>query len=503
MIKFPVSRRAAAPIFLFAALAAQAAAPRPVESPTPAIPDIARSLVRVNATGQSYDFFRPWMKEAPYFRKGIGVVIADGRVLVTAELVANHTYIELEMPASAEKAAARLTAVDYDCNLALIEPVDPAFLKDRAPIALDDTARVGDSASLVQLEVNGEVAQTPATITTISVNPYPLDHLALLTFRLSAPLQGREGSFSFPAVRNGRLLGLLMRYDARSQSADVIPAPVIARFLAQIKPDVAYTGFPRVGIAFSETRDPQLRRYAGIKEDGGVYITMVKAGSAADEAGIRKGDIILSVAGHPVDADGNYEDLRYGRIAFSHLTNTVSSVGDTIDFALLREGKRLTIPVKLAALDRLRSVSDPYIFDRQPRYLIVGGLVFQELSRPYLFEWGGGWRKEAPQQLVYLDAYQEELPADRGKIIFLSQILPTADTVGYEDLGHLVVSRVNGLPIKSLGDLDHALASPQKGFHKIEFDDDPAFIYLDAAASEKSGEKIRQAYGIPSLKSLD
>src|SRR4029450_8533058 len=112
-----------------------------------------------------------------------------------------------------------------------IKPANPDFLKDEKPLQLDSGARVGDKISVLQFESNGQIADTSGVFTTITVAGYPLDHLSLLTYRISAPLQNREGSFTIPAVRNGRLLGLLMRYDARSQTADVIPAQIISHFL--------------------------------------------------------------------------------------------------------------------------------------------------------------------------------------------------------------------------------------------------------------------------------
>ncbi len=201
------------------------------------------SLIRVNSTNQSFDFFRPWTKKAPYLRRGLGVVLADGKILVTAELVANRTYVELEKAGSAEKSPAEVVVVDYDCNLALLKASDPDFLKDARPLALDSGARVGDRASILQFESNGQIADTPGVITTITVAGYPLDHLALLTYRISAPLQNREGSFTIPAVRDGKLLGLLMRYDSRSQTAEVISTPVISHFLDDAK-QTATPGFP-------------------------------------------------------------------------------------------------------------------------------------------------------------------------------------------------------------------------------------------------------------------
>ena len=82
-------------------------------------------------------------------------------------------------------------------------------------------------------------------------------------------------------------------------------------------------------------------------------------------------------------------------------------------------------------------------------------------------------------------------------------MLPTPNTLGYEDLEHLVVSKVNGVPIKSLDDLAKAVNSPKDGFDKIEFEEDPSFIYLDAAEIEKSKGQLLQDYGIPALENLN
>ncbi|PYK11031.1 MAG: hypothetical protein DME65_08270 [Verrucomicrobia bacterium] len=64
------------------------------------------ALVRVNVTGQSYDYFRPWQKKAPVSKRALGAVLSKGRVLVTADLVTNQNYVELERAESGEKTAA-------------------------------------------------------------------------------------------------------------------------------------------------------------------------------------------------------------------------------------------------------------------------------------------------------------------------------------------------------------------------------------------------------------
>lgn len=494
---FSLSSRAffGAALALFLPLAGQAGPDKPGRKPAP------QSILKVNATNQPYSFSRPWTKETPYSRKGIGVVIEGGRVLVTAEMVANNTFVELEVAGNSRKSTAKILAVDYDANLALLEPDDADFLSDFKPVPLDKTARVGDTAEILQLEGNGQVAQTPATLTTIAVNEYPLDGMALLVFRLSAPLQNRDGSFVLPAFRNQSLLGLVMRYDSRSQTADVIPAPVIARFLENAK-GPEYKAFPRAGITFSNTRDPQLRKYLGLTEPGGIYVTEVLPETPAEKAGLKKGDVLLAISGKAIDQDGLYDDPKYGKISLSNLISIGLTPGTPATFSILRDGQKQDLEVALAPLDRSKIVSESYIIDKAPRYVILGGLVFQELSRTYLKEWGGGWMKDAPQRLVYLDAFQSELPRDQGKIVFLSQVLPSEDTLGYQSLAHLVVKSVNGVPIHNLEDLARAAETPVDGFQKIEFEEDPGVIYLDAVEIEKNKDRLMEDYGLPSLKNL-
>src|SRR5271165_3108599 len=82
------------------------AAPEPTPKEEPVAPEQKGSVVRVNSTNQSYDFMRPWSKEAPFSRRGLGVLIEGGKILVTAELVENSDYIELERADSGEKSVA-------------------------------------------------------------------------------------------------------------------------------------------------------------------------------------------------------------------------------------------------------------------------------------------------------------------------------------------------------------------------------------------------------------
>lgn len=474
----------------------------PAVRPDPkAVTDFSRSLIRVNSTLQAWDFVRPWTKKQPGARRGTGVVVGPNRVLVTATMVAHNTFIELEKPAGGQRTPAKVVAVDYDANLALLEAQDPKFLEGAVPVFLDETARVGSVAEILQLEPNGEIAPTAARLTTITIAPYAVDDIALLVFRLTAPLQQRDGSFFLPAVREGRLLGLVMRYDNRNQTTDVIPPPVIRRFLKHAEAGTQ-GGFPRAGITMASLQDPQLRQYLGVKDDGGVMITAVTPRGPAAKAGVQPNDVLLAVDDRKIDADGNFQHPDYGRIGLSYLITTEREAGDTVTFTIVRQGQEMKIPVVLERRN-VEAMSVPvYWVDKQPYFLIAGGLIFHELTRPFLQEWGGDWRNTAPQRLVYADLFQDELRPNGDKVVFLAGVLPSPATLGYEQFSGQVVASVDGEPVRSLQQLALKLLEPGPGILAIGLDSDPRLLFVDKEVVRKIGPQLARHYGITQLHNL-
>ena len=122
------------------------------------------SVIRVNVTNQPWDFTRPWGKRPPYSRRAVGTVLAGGRVLVTAELVANANYVEFETPEGGQKVPATVDVVDYEANLALLKTDDPEFLKPIKPLEIAPAA-IGDTLAVWQLEATGNLLVTKANMT--------------------------------------------------------------------------------------------------------------------------------------------------------------------------------------------------------------------------------------------------------------------------------------------------------------------------------------------------
>lgn len=469
-------------------------------------PSPEKSLVRVNATLQSYNFVRPWEKGAPTPRRGLGAVLEGDRVLVTAELIVNATYIELEHPSTGEKTPARILGRDYEANLAVLAPFTDksGVLKGLVPLELDLSVTSDDELEVWQIEDNGDGVTTTVDVLRASVGEYFIDGSVFLVYQTVGSLQARANSFTLPVIKNGKLAGMLLSYNAKEQISQILAGPIIRAFLDDLE-DGKYAGFPNLGIAFDQTIDEQLRRFAGIADkEGGVFVSSVQKDSSADKAGIEVGDVILAINGKAIDSRGNYEHPQYGKLNFSHLVRGAAKVGDEAKFSLIRKGKATEVAVKLERKAPDAYLIDAYMFDRGPRYLILGGLIFQELTLPYLESWGDEWDTRAPFKLVHAQAHPEQYEEEgRDKLVFLSNVIRTPSTLGYEDLNSAIVTQVNGKPIKNIRDLAAAFAKPSaEGLHRIEFDGFPNVIYIDDRMSRAVNQQLVQ-YGISLLEKLD
>ncbi len=465
-------------------------------------PSPAKSVVRVNATLQAYNQIRPWEKIAPTTRLGLGAVIGDGKILVTAQMVTDATYIELEKADTSAKTIAEVVAVDYEANLAVLQPsADPDFLADRVPFELETELRPGDAVEAWQFESNGTPVTTEIEVSKAEIGPYFLDTAFFLKVQANGPVQYRSGSFTLPVAKGGKLAGLLVSYSSKDQISHILPAPIIAHFLADLE-DGEYGGFPNLGVAYAQTLDGQFRKYLKLNgAKGGVFVSKVIPNSSA-AAGLKVGDVILSIAGHDIDSRGNYDHPVWGKLSLSHLVRGQPFTGDTVEIGILRDGERKDIALKLLRRKPEDYLIDPYMFDRGPKFAIVGGLVFQELTMPFFQLFGKDWQTRAPIKLLMAQA-NPEMYEEKGyrKLVILTRAIPTPATLGYERLSTLIVTEVNGKPIHDIGDLVEATAGADVAQHRIEFEDYPKLIFLDADLSRRVDATLEQRFG--TIRRLD
>ncbi|MDB6074939.1 MAG: hypothetical protein JWO89_2579 [Verrucomicrobiaceae bacterium] len=467
------------------------------------------SLLKVNVTYQSYSPHLPWQKLSPGARLGLGVVLDKNRVLVTGQMVADATYIELELPESGQKIPAKVVGADYEANLALLEAAysgerSKIFFSDLKPMQIESKAHVGDNLSIWQTGRVGELIVTLLHVSKVMTSAYVLPGSNFLVYEGQGIVRTEGNSFTLPVIKGGKLAGLLLRYDSKNQVTTVLPGIIIEHFLKDMA-DRKNEGFPSLGIEVQPTMDEQFREYLGLKpSQGGMYVSGVSKGGTAAALGVEKKDILLNINGFKIDSRGDYEDPEFGRLSMSHIVRGRAYVGEKVKMVVLRNGKEVTLEGKLTRKNPKDNIVWPYLFDRGPNYVVEGGLVFQELTKPYLQAFGED-ANGTVLRLSHLAEHPEEYEKQgRKKFVFLSAVLPTPATQGYERIGGLLVKSVNGKMINDLSDLDKAFQEAKDGLDVVEFEDMPKKIYLDAASVDRENTALlKGAYRIGSLKRIE
>jgi S1-C subfamily serine protease len=479
-----------------------ASQPEPVVPVTPLLETVAaplnvtNSVARVNSTQQTWNTWQPWEKNSPRKRRALAAIIGPQRVLTTSELVSDATYLELESTDGTRFARAKVIAVDYEANLALLGPASEkegqAFFENTVPFKITSPPKIGTSLSILQVEDNGLALQTTGILQSMDVSANLLPGHSFLTYQVKASMQSAASSYSLPVLCGGKLAGVLTSYDSKDQLCDVTSTDIVSRFLDEATAG-DYKGFPSLGVTIARTEDASFRQWLKLADNqGGLYIETVRKGGAAELAGMKNGDVILAVDGQSIDRRGYYEHPQYGSLSWGHLIRGSKSIGDEVTLSLLREGKTLDLKAKLSRQEEGNQLVPDHIFDRPPNYLLKGGLVFQELSLPILEAFGEDWRSTAPLNL--LDTYQnpEKYRESMDRVVFLSGVIPTPATVGYERLRNLIVSKVNGKEIKNIKSLISAFKMGTDGLHSIEFAEENLTVYLDDAVTTSVDSQLLQ-----------
>jgi len=457
------------------------------EGPVPGPKDLLKSVVRISTTQQEWNQGQPWEKLSPGKRRSLGAIVGKDKVLTTAEMAADATYIELESPDGKRLVSAKVIAVDYEANLALLgveSEADAKFFEGTNPLEIAARPKPGDTLDIVQVEENGTPLVTTGGIQSIDVISNFLPGQFFLTYEVKASMQSAANSFSLPVLRDGKLAGILTSYDSKDQLSDVMATDIVERFVREAA-DGDYAGFPSLGISTSRTEDINFRAWLKLTDDvGGLYVSTVRVGSAAEKAGVKKGDVIVSIDGHDIDRLGYFDDPHYGRLYWSHLVRGAKSSGDKVLLEIIRDGQPVKVEAVLDRRDEKDQLVPGYTFGKAPSYLVKGGLVFQELTRPLLESFGEEWQSRAPLNL--LDVYENPQKYEsRGhRIVLLAGVIATPATVGYEPLRNLIVTKVNGKEIKDMKSLVEAFEAPgDGGMHAIEFDEEKFTVHLDEAIS--------------------
>jgi hypothetical protein len=474
--------------------------PSAVAAPAPVAGNghLRAGIVSVRVTGQDWNWRSPWEKQAPWTRTVTGLVVPGRKILLASTAFGNHLLVEAQKLGTDARTVARVELVDQEGPLALVAVDDPAFWDGLEPLPLADRASGEGDVTMVRWQRSGLLDSFPGSVRQVRSGRHGLSQTSLLTLEIGASADGLGESEV--VIAKGRVAGLVTGRVGDAYGA--LAAPVLAQFLEGATRG-EWRGFARAGLAWQDLTNPALRESLGLRPgETGIRLTRVARHGSAGGV-LKPGDVVLEMDGAKLDPTGYYEHPVYGRMLFALLFSDGRHPGETMPVKVLREGERLDLQLPLRAMSPEQDRVPPYVFGRGPDYLVVGGLVFQELTRPYLGAWGDWARRAPPRLLVAIDREPDDTGAEPKRIVLLSSVLPDAANLGYQELRDLIVERVNGRPVGRLADLRQAFASPLGGFHVVELlaGQAAARVVLDATEAESAAARLRQAYGVERLDS--
>jgi len=242
---------------------------------------------------------------------GSGVVIAPGRVLTNAHNL-KHDDVTVTF-ADGSRSAGRVAGADHDLDIAVVE-VDTG---DVQPVELADSdgePEIGLAVFALANPGGRGLRVTPGFVSS-SARSFrgPRGRRIAGAVEHTAPLP--RGSSGGPLVNvDGRLLGInTLRVDGGLILA--IPADAALRERVESLGRGEAPKRVRLGVAIAPPRVARrLRRAVGLPERDGVLVRAVESDSAAERAGIERGDLIVAAAGKEIDGtDVLYEALDAAR----------------------------------------------------------------------------------------------------------------------------------------------------------------------------------------------
>jgi serine protease DegQ len=318
-----------------------------IERVAPAVVNIA-SRTRVAVRNPYFDdpVFRRFfgLPDGPQERTrqslGSGVIVdADkGYVLTNNHVVAGADDISVTL-ASGRTVKGKVLGTDPDTDLAVLKI--SADNLTALPMADSAKLRVGDFVVAI-----GEPFGLGQTVTSGIVSALGRTGLGGSGYQnfiqTDAPIN--PGNSGGPLVNlRGELVGINSMIYSPSGGNVGIGFAIPSNLAAEVMRQLVTTGTVRRGALGVDTQDitPQLAKLLQLGDTRGAVVTRVRANSPAAGAGLRPGDVIVSINGRTI---GGAQDL--------HNTEGLSPPGTAMSLGVLRDGKPLTVQTVLKVTER-------------------------------------------------------------------------------------------------------------------------------------------------------
>ncbi len=446
-------------------------------------------VIRVFATSQDPDFDGPWQARTPSSSTGSAVVIGPGLMLTGAHVVANATFMQVQKQSQPDKAIARVRAVSHDCDLALLEVVEPSdFLADIEPAELGPMPVLRDEVAVVGYPVGGEeISITEGVVSRIEVQRYSHSQRHLLAVTVDAAINA--GNSGGPVFGDGKVVGIaFQKLTGVDNIGEMVPPPIIHAFLEGVErgkqPEI-----PALGITTQNLENPLLRKQLGLNaNERGVAVLHVDCDGSAFGL-LEPRDVITAIAGLPIANNGTVQYMGDYRTRYDVVLGH-RYIGDLVELEIKRAGTFRTVELELK---RWLPLVPRARYDLAPQYFLYGGLVFQTLTRDYLTTWDKWWNKAPKEFLNYY--YLGFRSPEQHEVVILTQILADEINVGYGHLYNEAVATLDGRVPRDMEDFVARL-SAARGVVEI-VTTSGGMIMLDADEVRKATTRILTRYHIP------
>jgi S1-C subfamily serine protease len=282
-----------------------------------------------------------------------------------------------------------------------------------------------------------------------------------LYLQITAPINpGNSGGPLFN--QNGQVVGINSAKIAKASGMSFSIASVQLKVMLDVLYQRRSFVVPYLGYSFS-VGTKLIQNFLKVKGDkdktGGIYITKVQPNGLFEKAGVKSGDLLLTVDGANID--------RFGQTWMPTMKDNINilgllarkKIGTQMVLGVWRHGENSMLSLR-TKYDETPTFAVPYIYEpllNKPKFQIFAGVVLMELSVNII---------EVMLQTNVAELIKYMRPANRLQpAVIVAGVLPgsLASLDGSIKPG-LIVQAINGQKIKKIGDVCSVLATPSKWY---------------------------------------
>jgi len=290
------------------------------------------------------EFLDQFERQQPREQTGDGsgfIVSSDGYIITNNHVVADATVIEVRL-SDRRRFKARIIGRDETTDVAVIKIDGGNF--PTIPLGDDEQTRIGEwvvavgnplgldftvTAGIISSKNRGAEVRLP-NAGNLSINDFLQTDAAINPGNSGGPLINLRGEVIGVNSAIASETGFYSGYGF------AIPITLAKAVMEDLIRD-GKVRLPVLGISVAEV-EPEDAGLAGLSRITGVKVQTASPGLPAAKAGIESGDIVISVAGMPID-----------RVSALQRTVRSNDVGETIPVEVMRFGKKRTFNVTLEA----------------------------------------------------------------------------------------------------------------------------------------------------------